>query len=161
MLELGLIAAILVAAVAGIWVVLGQQQSSPTGSGATSRAQPSDTRLCSALDDFDSHRRGLRAYLNDIETEGAEVLRDRHDDLLEAMLATARTLFGTSTNESEFSALELAIGDWMQEVDGAMTMIDSAFRTGDRGYLGDAGEYLNRATIAEATIDRQRGAAAC
>jgi hypothetical protein len=157
------VVAIVVAGAAGVWVVLGNQESRETTSIASPlpRGPQPDARVCSALEEFDSHRRSLNAYLNDLDADDAESVRARHGDLLEAMLATASRLFGTSSDESEFSALELAIGDWMQEVDGAMTMVDSAFRTGDSGFLDDAEGYLDRASEAEATIDRLRGAEAC
>ncbi len=93
------------------------------------------SRVCSALpavDDIEGD--ALPGYFQLLDLGDAERLDDRHDEILDDMLAISEQIIRGSADESEFGELELTIGDWMQHLDQAMLAMDMAYRTGDNGF---------------------------
>jgi len=113
----------------------------PAG-GESSGSVPTNVRAtCDALFAADELQRGLMdGYERLIELGEPERIKARHQEILAAMLAISSELFGTSSDESQFSDLELAIGDWMSHWDAAMTSTDSAYRLQDDQFLNEAAQ---------------------
>lgn len=104
------------------------------------------SRVCSALpavDDIEGD--ALPGYFQLLDLGDAERLDDRHDEILDDMLAISEQIIRGSADESEFGELELTIGDWMQHLDQAMLAMDMAYRTGDNGFESDASKAFSTA----------------
>ena len=120
------------------------------------------SRVCRALPAVDEiESEALPRYFDLIELGDGDRVHDRHYEMVDDMLAISRGIFQESADESEFGELELAIGDWMQHLDAAMTTIDVAYRTGDDAFRTDAARDFSIAQADWNRVEALRASLAC
>lgn len=163
-----MILAIVAAVVVGAAFLLGglgaPEQVFQGSETATSQPTPGveERPVCIALAAADTvHGRYGSQYLRALENNDAASAQRLHELILDDMLGIADALYQGSADESEFTTLELTIGEWMEAWDGAMTHVDAGFSSQQAHWFETASEQFARVDDQWGRMQSLRTAAGC